>query len=179
MPVFAPVESETAAGSDWPILSIHHLPRAALPELAGRFGLQVEFVEPEQRIPGSFWGEPEAGVIGATLYLRGDTPLHSALHELSHLICMNTARRTALVRDAGGDDDEECAVCYLQILLADHVAGVGRQRLMQDMNTWGYSFRLGSTERWFEDDADDAAAWLRSHGVLGDHDKVLWSLRHD
>ena len=41
-------------------------------------------------------------------------------------------------------------MCYLQILLADALHGVGRERLMQDMDEWGYSFRLGSTRAWFE-----------------------------
>ena len=38
--------------------------------------------------------------------------------------------------------------------------GVGRERLMKDMDAWGYSFRLGSTRLWFEQDAEDAKEWL-------------------
>jgi hypothetical protein len=34
------------------------------------------------------------------------------------------------------------------------------------MDAWGYSFRLGSTRRWFEDDADEAVGWLRAHGLV-------------
>ena len=44
--------------------------------------------------------------------------MHSVLHESSHYICMSPERRAALDRDAGGDDLEEAAVCYLQVLLA-------------------------------------------------------------
>ncbi|MEQ8205448.1 MAG: hypothetical protein RIA65_04670, partial [Woeseia sp.] len=161
-----PDECASAAAGELPMLCIAHLPHAAVPALAERFGLGVTFVADNQPITGSFWGEPEAGVVGTTLYVRGDTPLHSALHELSHLVCMSASRRAALVRDAGGDDDEESAVCYLQILLADEIDGAGRERLMKDMNGWGYSFRLGSTELWFRDDAHDAARWLQVHGVL-------------
>jgi hypothetical protein len=57
-------------------------------------------------------------------------------------------------------------VCYLQILLADALPAVGRDRLMQDMDEWGYSFRLGSTRAWFETDAEDAQQWLQRHGVI-------------
>ena len=61
---------------------------------------------------------------------------------------------------------EEDACCYLQILLADQFADVGRQRLMQDMDRWGDTFRLGSTQAWFEHDAEDARAWLIQRGLL-------------
>ena len=98
--------------------------------------------------------------------MRPDTPLHSALHEACHWLCMDAGRRRGLHTDAGGDDIEECAVCYLQILLADRLPGVGRARLMQDMDAWGYSFRLGSAAAWFESDADDARAWLQERGLL-------------
>ena len=47
-------------------------------------------------------------------------------------------------RDAGGDDAEENAVCYLQILWADALPGFGRERMFLDMDAWGYTFRLGS-----------------------------------
>ena len=69
--------------------------------------------------------------------------------------------------NATDSDIEEDATCYLQILLADALPGVGRERLMADMDAWGYSFRLGSTRAWFEGDAEDAQAWLRARGLLG------------
>ena len=61
---------------------------------------------------------------------------------------------------------EEDAACYLQILLADHLPGVGRDRLMADMDAWGYSFRLGSARAWFETDAEDARAFLAERGLV-------------
>lgn len=130
------------------------------------YGLAVQGVAAGQAIPGSYWGEREAGLIGSTLYVRADTPLHSALHEACHFVCMDEARRQQLERDAGGDDAEENAVCYLQILLADEFAGVGRERLCADMDAWGYSFRLGSARAWFENDAADARAWLQRAGIV-------------
>jgi hypothetical protein len=117
-------------------------------------------------IPGSYWGEREAGLIGSRIFAREDTPLHSLLHETAHYICMDPARRQDLHRDAGGDDAEECAVCYLQILLADAVPECGRERMWRDMDAWGYSFRLGSAQAWFERDAEDARQWLERRGLL-------------
>ena len=61
---------------------------------------------------------------------------------------------------------EEDAACYLQILLADELHGVGRERLMADMDAWGYSFRLGSARAWFELDAEDARAFLDDRDLL-------------
>ncbi|MFM7798118.1 MAG: hypothetical protein ACKPBA_03950, partial [Planctomycetota bacterium] len=88
-------------------------------------GLEVRVVPAGETITGSYCGEPEAGLIGAVLFLRPDTPLHSALHDAAHFVCMSPERRAALERDAGGDDTEENAVCYLQILWADRLPGVG------------------------------------------------------
>ena len=97
---------------------------------------------------------------------RVDTPLHSILHEAAHYICMSPERRVGLDRDAGGDDAEENAVCYLQILLASRLRGFGREAAWRDMDEWGYSFRLGSTQAWFEQDAADARDWLVVHGII-------------
>ena len=79
---------------------------------------------------------------------------------------MDDARRTQLERDAGGDYDEENAVCYLQILLAAEVAGMDSQQMCSDMDAWGYTFRLGSASAWFERDAQDARQWLLAHRII-------------
>ena len=148
------------------MLRLLTLDRVELALVLHHYGLTLTLVAPHEEIPGSYWGESEAGLRGDTLYARLDTPVHSVLHEASHYVCMTPERRAGLDRDAGGDDPEEAAVCYLQILLADALPGVGRDRLMQDMDEWGYSFRLGSTPAWFEGDAEDAREWLCRHGVL-------------
>ena len=127
--------------------------------LLNRYGLDLVLTAPQEIIPGSYWGEAEAGLQGNRLYARLDTPVHSILHEASHYICMTPERRVGLDRDAGGDDLEEAAVCYLQVVLADELAGVGCERLCADMDAWGYSFRLGNTHAWFSGDAEDARAW--------------------
>ena len=137
-----------------------------LVRLLAQFGMIIR-QEPEGLpIPGSFWGDEEAGLIGNTLVLRPDTPLHSILHEACHYICMDEDRRNGLNTDAGGDYDEENAVCCLQILLADELPNFGRDKMMADMDTWGYTFRLGSARAWFERDADDAWEWLLGHGLI-------------
>jgi len=137
-------------------------------------GLSIERVEDDQPIPGSHWGDEEAGLIQHTLYARKDTPIHSAFHEACHWLLMSDARREQLHTDAKGSAVEEMAVCYLQILLAELMPGMSRQRMFLDMDRWGYSFRVGSTQRWFETDAEDALAHLaqklsHAHGITGLH----------
>lgn len=136
------------------------MPLASLSALLSRFGLALHVQADNEPITGSFWGDREAGVVRHNVYVRADTPIHSLLHESCHIICATPERREQLATDAGGDDLEEAAVCYLQIILADEIDGVGRQRLMRDMDAWGYSFRLGDTASWFERDAGDARKWL-------------------
>ena len=127
------------------------------------FGLQLISVPDGAPIPGSYWGEPEAGIIGECVYVRPDTPVHSMLHEACHLIVLPRERRVKVHTDATDSVAEEDATCYLQILLAERLPGVGSARLMADMDAWGYTFRLGSARAWFERDALDARAWLAAH----------------
>ena len=148
------------------VLTCAALGDGVLADLLGCYGLTVEWIAPGMVIPGSYWGESEAGLIGDRLLIRDDTPVHSALHEAGHYLCMDAARRAVLHTDAGGDDIEEDSVCYLQILLADALPGVGRERLYTDMDVWGYSFRLGCTRAWFEQDAEDARTWLWHNGLI-------------
>lgn len=159
------------------MLLLSALDRVALAALLERYGLNLSLIAPNEVIPGSYWGESEAGLRGDRLYARLDTPLHSVLHEASHYICMTPERRAGLDRDAGGDDLEESAVCYLQVLLAGELRGVGRDRVFADMDAWGYSFRLGSSRAWFERDAQDARLWLRQQGVTGDDDLLTGTCR--
>ncbi|MFC4527886.1 hypothetical protein ISN76_06035 [Dyella halodurans] len=134
--------------------------------LLARYGLRLARVAPGCPIPGSFWGDEEAGIIGTTVYARDDTPVHSLLHEAGHLIVLPDERRASVHTDATDSIDEEDATCYLQIVLADELPGVGRQRLMTDMDAWGYSFRLGSAQAWFEQDAANARLWLIARELL-------------
>lgn len=159
------------------VLLLNATDRVALALLLGRYGIAVTLVAPGRGIPGSYWGHSEAGLKGERLYARLDTPVHSALHEASHYICMTPERRAGLDRDAGGTDLEESAVCYLQVLLADELPGVGRARLFADMDAWGYSFRLGSTRAWFDEDATDARDWLRRHAVIDAGGRLTGAVR--
>jgi hypothetical protein len=135
-------------------------------DLLARHDLELMLVADDEPIPGSYWGAPEAGVIGACVYVRGDTPVHSLLHEAGHLMVAPPDRRIQIHTNASDSQAEEDAVCYLQIVLADSIPGVGRERLMADMGAWGYTFRLGSARAWFEQDAEDARAWLVERGLL-------------
>jgi len=159
------------------VLTVADVGIGALNDLLGRYRLELA-VEPQgAAIPGSFWGDSEAGIVGRKVFVRRDTPVHSFLHETCHIVCMDERRRAGLDRDAGGDDLEEAAVCYLQVLLGDFIADVGRDRLMQDMDAWGYSFRLGSTRAWFDEDAEDARDFLLNHRLIDASDKPTFTLR--
>ena len=159
------------------MLFVSDVAPAVIEALLQRYDLSLVLEEQGAAITGSFWGDSEAGIVGRTVYVRSDTPIHSLLHETCHVICMSGDRRSGLDRDAGGDDLEESAVCYLQVVLADQIEGVGRDTLMQDMDAWGYSFRLGSTKDWFQNDAADAAEFLRNHGLLTAAGEATFRLR--
>lgn len=150
----------------------------SLRQLLARYAMQVEIVGTGMPIPGSYWGDSEAGLIRSTLFVRSDTPLHSALHEACHFICMDGARRELLHTDAGGEIPEENAVCYLQALLADALPGYDRHQLFADMDAWGYTFRLGSAQAWFEQDATDALTWLLQHHIIDNKQCPTGLLRH-
>lgn len=149
----------------------------SLQQLLSRYGMQLFRVSAGEDIPGSHFGDSEAGLIGNGLYVRTDTPLHSALHETCHYICMDSRRRQNLHTDAGGDYDEENGVCYLQILLARHISGNSSEQLMREMDEWGYTFRLGSAARWFTEDADDARRWLLEHQLINPDNEPTFKLR--
>jgi hypothetical protein len=157
---------------------VSDVPPGTAGSLLATFGLELSILPEGAAIPGSYWGEPEAGIRGRSVLVRPDTPVHSLLHETAHLVCMDERRRDGADTDAGGDDLEEAAVCYLQVLLADALPGVGRDRLMRDMDAWGYSFRLGRTAEWFARDAGDARAWLEQHGLLSARGQPAFRLRH-
>ena len=140
----------------------------AAEKLLTHYGLTLERSSDGEPIPGSHWGAPEAGLLGDRVVARSDTPVHSLLHEACHQICMDGARRRALDTDAGGEDIEEAAVCYLSIVLSEEIPGFGQARMLADMDRWGYSYRLGSARAWFERDAEDARTWLEERRILSD-----------
>lgn len=134
--------------------------------LLQRFGLHLELLPDATEIRGSYWGESEAGLIGDRLFARSDTPLHSILHEACHWITCTPERRARVHTDAADSEIEETATCWLQIVLADEIPGFGRARALVDMDAWGYSFRLGSAQAWFEADAEDAVTWLLEQQLI-------------
>jgi len=148
------------------VVTLAELDRRDVEALAASYGARLVEVCAHEAIPGSYWGGAEAGLIGDALYARADTPAHSLLHELCHYVCMDGERRAALATDAGGNDDEESAVCYLQVLLAERLSGFGADRCLGDMDAWGYSFREGSARAWLEGDGAFARHWLLAHGLV-------------
>ena len=159
------------------MLTVADLPAQALQDLLTTYSMSVKTVPNNEPIPGSFWGDSEAGIIKNKLYVRPETPVHSALHEACHYICLDSARRDALDTDAGGDYDEENAVCYLQILLAAKLSGCTADILMNNMDSWGYTFRLGSARAWFNEDAEDAQQWLLREKLIDQDDVPTGRLR--
>ncbi|MDQ7075961.1 MAG: hypothetical protein Q9O24_12645 [Gammaproteobacteria bacterium] len=158
------------------VLRCAELEPKALEAVLAEYGLQLIWLAEGETITGSFWGDEEAGLVANRLYVRPDTPVHSALHEACHYLCMDGQRRAALDTDAAGDYDEENGVCYLQILLAERLP-MGRKRMWLDMDAWGYSFRLGSAQVWFERDAEDAVQWLQRYGLLDEMGVLTGKLR--
>ncbi len=161
------------------VLRLADVTMAAVERLLSAYGLTPKLIADDTVIPGSYWGDEEAGLIANELLVRSDTPLHSILHETCHYVCLDEVRRSGINTDAGGDYDEENAVCYLQILLSDHIESFGRQRMLTDMDAWGYTFRLGSARDWFEKDAEDALAWLWQHKLINQKQQPTWKLRKD
>ena len=159
------------------MLTVADLPSQALQNLLHTYAIQVEIVPNNEDIPGSFWGDSEAGLIANKLYVRPETPVHSALHEACHYICLDSQRRENLNTDAGGDYDEENAVCYLQILLGAKLPGCSADTLMKNMDSWGYTFRLGSAKAWFDDDAEDAQQWLIKEQLINQDNLPTGRLR--
>jgi len=147
------------------LLTLSDIDFDAVAALLARYGLVLSRVADGEAIPGSYWGECEAGLIGSTVYARADTPVHSLLHEAAHLIVLPPQRRAAVHTDATDSVEEEDAVCVLQSLLGDALPGVGRERVLADMDEWGYTFRLGSARAYVEHDADAAWQWLHERGL--------------
>jgi hypothetical protein len=158
------MSAESSANGD--VLRVASIDPSDVRALLARYGLVLEPVADGEPIPGSYWGETEAGVIGHRVYARSDTPVHSLLHEACHLIVAPPGKVATIHTDASDSQAEEDATCYLQIVLGDALPGVGRARIADDMDRWGYTFRLGSARAWFERDAEDARAWLVERGLL-------------
>ena len=156
-----------------PVLTLADIDAGEAAALLAHFNLRLERVADGAPIPGSYWGEPEAGIVGATVFARADTPVHSLLHEAAHLIVLPPERRAAVHTDATDSVEEEDAVLVLQALLADWLTGVGRARMCADMDAWGYTFRLGSAGTYVERDADSAWVWLAARGLVDPASRTL------
>ena len=52
------------------VLKVTDVGAEVVTELLGRYGLQCVALAQGEIIPGSFWGESEAGLVGSRLYIR-------------------------------------------------------------------------------------------------------------
>ena len=159
------------------VLTVFDCNLKSIEVLLHKYNLKLQLISKTASIPGSYWGDSEAGLISNTIYVRNDTPIHSLLHETCHYICMDNERRIKIDTNAEGDYDEENGVCYLQILLAEDIPEMGQHRMLQDMDTWGYTFRLGSAGAWFNEDAADALSWLKNYNLLDCGEIPSYNLR--
>ena len=92
----------------------HRSTSTAFARLLARHGLALECVADGAPIPGSYWGESEAGVIGTPVHARADTPVHSLLHEACHLIVAprrKSARRSTPTRPIRRPRKTRPAIC--------------------------------------------------------------------
>jgi len=159
------------------VIRVADLDLIPIENLLNRYQLKLKVQKDSETIKGSYWGDSEAGLLNDILYVRNDTPIHSLLHEACHYVCMDQIRRDNLDTNAEGDYAEENAVCYLQILLADKLHEFSSDKMMQDMDSWGYTFRLGSAKAWFNNDAEDALEWLQHKGLLDSNNQPNFTLR--
>src|SRR5690606_28622821 len=120
----APAAAGPAAGPA--VLRLADIGFEAPAALLAAHGLNLVRVPDGEPIPGSYWGECEAGLIGCNVYARADTPVHSLLHEACHLLVMPPARRAAVHTDAPDPAPGEAAACALPTLPADRPPGRGR-----------------------------------------------------
>jgi hypothetical protein len=84
------------------VLRLENIEHEALAELLSRFGLALHQCPTGDPIPGSYWGDDEAGLRANQLYARPDSPLHSILHEAAHYICMDSVTVSGSVRAGPG-----------------------------------------------------------------------------
>ena len=172
-----PLQTEATMPNPHSVLTVADIGFDAPAALLHRYGLSLVQVADDAPIPGSFWGECEAGIIGSMVHARADTPVHSLLHEAGHLIVLPPDRRAAVHTDATDSIAEEDAVCVLQGLLGDALPGVGRDRVLADMDAWGYTFRLGSARAYVDHDAEDAWTWLQARGLVNEARTLLLPAR--
>ena len=61
--------------------------------------------------------------------------------------------------------------------LANELDGADSGQMCRDMDAWGYTFRLGSAQAWFEQDADDARRWLLAHRIIDEGGRITGTCR--
>ena len=67
---------------------------------------------------------------------------------------------------------------FLQIFLSDCICCYSRSQIIQDMDNWGYNFRLGSTNEWLQQEAKDTMQWLQNYNIIDKCCYITWNLRN-
>ena len=89
------------------MLLISDLSLNSIAALLGKFKLSVDLMPDDATINGSYWGEPEAGIVGNRVLVRRDTPVHSLLHETCHIVCMTPERRQRFKGDGNAEEIQD------------------------------------------------------------------------
>src|SRR3546814_11455545 len=107
------------------VLRLRDIAFADAAALLARYDLHLEHVPDDAPIPGSYWGESEAGLIGTTVHAPSDTPVHSLLHKACHLIVLSPDRRAAVHTDTPASAEEEDAVALRHAMPGEAHPGRG------------------------------------------------------
>jgi len=68
------VQSHLAVDISTDVLTLEQIDVEFVELMLRSYGLDLVRVDENAPIPGTYWGEPEAGLIGNAIYARGDTP---------------------------------------------------------------------------------------------------------
>jgi len=104
------------------VLLVNAIDRLPLEVMLDRYGLAFVLAAPEEVIPGSYWGEREAGLMGSRSSPGSTRRCIRCCTGRAISSACRPSGRAGLDTDAGGDDAEENAVCYLQILIGGRAA---------------------------------------------------------
>ncbi len=70
------------------VLKLSEIDHIKLARLPARYNLELIVVDNEEKIPGSFWGDSEAGLVSNKLYARLDTNAEDALNWLKYQLLL-------------------------------------------------------------------------------------------
>jgi len=140
-----------------------------------RYGLSLHLVAPDEVIPARI-GASARRADGIQIFARLDTAgaFGAARGRPFYLHDAGTARRLGY-RCRRRSCGREC-VCYLQIILAQSLPNVGRERMCRDMDEWAIRSGWEAPRSGSIQDAEDARDWLMRHGVLDSQSRPTYAV---